>query len=478
MHKFILSSFVLVLLLSLSACNESAQPDLRNAVVKAFKQDRIALKSMSYDFLVLLETRRFDELDTQLKELQNDYEQGANESAVLESFLVFYTDDQRYSPYFDEWVLFNDGDWTGRLARGIHHVSVAWKKRGSEYRSNTTREQVDNMTHYFELAKKDINAALKKKPTVMVGYKTLLQIANGMGDDEAKQKITGTVLKIAPNTYYLRFQHLYGLQPKWGGSMQQIRKFARAAQKKRQQNPRLYALLGYEYAVKADQAKRRKQYKKAVKLYSKAIDYAPVSNWLRQRAFSLGKLKRYDEQTRDLNALLSISPDSADLLGRRGRAYIYKKHYPSAIADFERALELEPESSFVSNNLGWLYYSQGDMETAANYFDTTLKHKPENVYALAYCGTVAVRLDKLGKAESCLARAVEISPEDATAWRNYGDVLHMQDDLEHLYALAKYLKYADRKNEREMYNKVKKYLADQNYQLPLSGSSTIRSSGK
>ena len=478
MHKFILGSFVIVLLLNLAACNEPAQPELRNAVVEAFKQDRMALKSMSYDFLVLLETRRFDELDTQLRQLQDDYEQGTNEWAVLESFLVFYTSDQRYSPYFDEWEKYNDGAWTGRLARGIHHVSVAWDKRGAEYMSETTRKQVDNMTHHFELAKKDINAALKKKPAAIVGYKMLLQIANGMGNDEAKQKITGTVLKIAPNAYYLRWQHLHGLQPKWGGSMQQIREFTRAAQKKRQQNPRLYALLGYEYAVQADQAKRQKQYKKAVKLYSKAIDYAPVSKWLRQRASSLGKLKRYDEQTRDLNALLSISPDSADLLGRRGLAYLYKKHYPSAIADFERALELEPELSFVSNNLGWLYYSQGDMDKAANYFNTTLKHKPEDVYALAYCGTVAVRLDKLEKAESCLARAVEISPEDATAWRNYGDVLHMQNDPEHLYALAKYLKYADRENEKEMYNKVKKYLAEQNYRLPPLSSSTTRGSGK
>ncbi len=478
MYKLLYSLLIIVFTLSLFACDEAPQPDLRQAVVEAFAQDTIALKVMSYDFLSLLEARRFDELDRQLIELQKNYEQGANEWAVLESFLIFNTNKEHYLTYFDEWVDHSDGRWTSRLARGSHHVALAWKKRGAKFINKTSQEQIDNMSHHFSLAKQDINAALAKTPRAIVGYKMLHQIANGMGEDEDKLKITKTALKVAPHSYYLRWQHISGLQPKWGGSIQQIRKFARDAQKSRQQNPRLYALLGYEHAVKGDQVERKKQFEKAIEHYTTALKYAPVGGWLRDRAYCYKKLNRFDEQTRDLNALLEISPDDADLLGRRGYAYVRKGHYPSAIADFERALELDAQLGYVSNNLGWIYYTQGDNKKAAGYFDKTLVHDPNNIYALTYCGITNARLALLDKAESCLLHALEVEPENADVWRNYGEVLHMQDNPKHLDALASYLKYADRKKEREMFNKIKKYLAEQNYPLLLPGSSTTRKSGE
>ena len=485
MSRSILIFSIILLAFTLGACNEEPRADLRKAVKDAFKQDDIAFEAMSYNFLSMLEAHRYAELDEQMQALQKMYEQGANEWAVLSAYSLFSTSEERYGPDFDAWVEQNKGYWTGRLARGIYHVSVAWDKRGTKYISETPREQIEQMSHHFSLAKKDINAALKQTPRAIVGYSMLLQIARGTGTETDKQKVIDAALKISAATYYLRWQHMVGLEPKWGGSMQRLREFAHDAQKWREQNPRLYALLGYEHSVMAEQAESQEKYEKAVQSYTKALAYAPVGGWFRSRAWCYKKLDRLDEANRDLSAVLEFSPDDVDLLVRRADIYITKKHYPSAIADLEHALELNPKFELASNNLGWIYAKQGDNERAAIYFDKTLEYDPDNEYALSRCGVVRERLGQLDKAELCLARAVVVAPKDASVWRNYGDVLFKRGDPKHLRALANYLKYADPELEKETYIMTKNYLAEKNYHIepeeksspPARNSSTMRRSG-
>lgn len=421
----------------------------------------MALKAMPYDFLPLLKARRFDELDKQLAALQKDAEAGANEWAVLSSFEQFSNHNEDYSPYFDEWVKHNKGLWTGRLARGIHHVAVALKKRGTKFIQKTPKENIKAMQHHFSAAKEDLYDVLETTPRSLVAYKMLLQAEKANGSDAEQNRLIKEVLKFAPDSYYVRWQYITGLEPKWGGSMSRIRKFAIKSQKSRERNPRVYALMGFQYDVKGDNASRDKKYARAVVYYSKALEYAPVGSWLRRRAYSYQKLKRYDEQIRDLSTLLEVAPDDSGLLGRRGYAYVKKKQYPSAIADLERSMELNPTRSYVSNNLGWIYNNKGEYKKAASYFDKTLAHKPDNTYALTYCGIVRVRLHQLEKAKRCLSHAVEVAPEDANAWRYYGDLLHTQGDPKHIEALENYLKYADRKKEKATYDKIKHYLEEE-----------------
>lgn len=457
--KALFMHVMLLLALGLPPGSSAADPALRQAVVEAFAEDVKAQHAMSYDFTGLLQARRFDELDQQLISLQQHSEQGANEWAVLQAYEQFYTADESLGPYLDEWVAHNKGLWTGRLARGIYHVAVGWDERGKKYFRETPRENIQGMQRHFAIAKPDLRAAVKAKPKVLIGYKMLLIIANTLGDDLEEHRLMHEALKIAPDTYYVRWQYIYGQEPKWGGSLRIIERFAEQSQKVRDRNPRVYALLGYQYGARADALKSDKEYEQAVKLYTRAIDYAPVGRWLRSRAWNLKKLQRYDESLRDLDDLLRITPEDTALLKNRGNLYIKMRNYPAAIADYEHALVSAPDDSNATNSLGWIHNKQGKREEAAGYFDRTLAHDPDNVYALKYCGIVNQRLGQRNKAEGCLSHAVEVAPQNADAWRYYGEFLHTGGDPRHVEALRNYLKYADRDREKAMYDKIKEYVA-------------------
>jgi tetratricopeptide (TPR) repeat protein len=425
---------------------------------------------MNFDLLGLLRAKRYEKLDAELSAIQQSYEQGANEWAVLQTYLLFETSDETLASNFDAWVAREEQSWPARLARGIYHVNLGWEARGTKFSNNTPREQFDKMNEHFARAKEDISIALTQKPKALVGYSMLLQIARGNGEEPEKQRLIREIDRYIPTSYYIRWQHMVGLEPKWGGSWAQMREFARESQKWRDKNPRVYALLGYERSIKGWYAKREKDYESAADHYTQALAYAPVSNWLSNRAYVYRKLKRYDNAIADLDTLLSKDPDNARALTNRGYAYMKLKQLDSARADFARALRIDPQRRKASNNLGWMHWKRREYNEAAEYFDHTLKYHPDNYYALSYCGHTNARLRRLEKAKACYQRAAEERPEDPDAWRNYGDVLFDLKDPKHFEVLARYIQLADPDKDPVMYNKIKDYLAEHYDKLPKSST--------
>lgn len=106
-----------------------------------------------------------------------------------------------------------------------------------------------------------------------------------------------------------------------------------------------------------------------------------------------------------------------------GNARVAQKQYTKAIRCYGRVLTVAPDSAEVLNNLGAVHQLRGDSKPAAECFRRALTLKPG--YAQAHCnlGVALRKLGRLNDAIACQRRAIDIAPDYAKAHYNLGNAL-------------------------------------------------------
>lgn len=136
----------------------------------------------------------------------------------------------------------------------------------------------------------------------------------------------------------------------------------------------------------------------------------------RESAEDTKKLSRY-------NALLKAMPDNAAAYYERGKLYGRLGRYREAVKDLDAAVKLEPGKAEY-------YYARGLILGTRSLFDNALKDFDEAVrlsprFAAAYNarGTAYVATEQCGKALAEFARAAEYDPADPLPRANSADCL-------------------------------------------------------
>mgnify|MGYP001284058927 CR=1 FL=1 len=141
--------------------------------------------------------------------------------------------------------------------------------------------------------------------------------------------------------------------------------------------------------------KNSKDYKKAIKYYSKIIntldDNSKIkSDLLYRRGGSYERINRYEMADKDLLYALKINPEDAYILNYLAYSWLERKYkIDEAIEMLELAYKIESDDPYIIDSIGWAYYLVND------YL----------------------------KAEKFLKRAVELMPNDPIVNDHYGDIL-------------------------------------------------------
>ena len=178
------------------------------------------------------------------------------------------------------------------------------------------------------------------------------------------------------------------------------------------------------YVTMASLVNQRKEYERSAEYLQKAVAVAPDS----AKPRIIGELGIiYDTMGKGEQAMtmyqdaLKMSPGNKDLLFNLGRLFLMRDDYPNAIAQLTEVLKQNPEDFEVNYNVGLSYLKIGErldkksreLEDAA----MTAKKKPNTV-----------RIDSLKQASTAqfkaampfLLKAVEVKPEQGSAWHNLG----------------------------------------------------------
>jgi len=178
----------------------------------------------------MLREGKYGELDKEMNQIQQDYEMGiwTDEDLSLR-FQPFNDRDPELEANFYSWLASYPKSYAAHQARAIYSLGLAWKARGTGYISKTPSQQIAKMEQYLGQAMEDDKTAigLTKKP--LLAYANILEISMLHGSKELSRKALDEADKIDPGNFVARENYMDLLQPKWGGSFEEMKKYREEA---------------------------------------------------------------------------------------------------------------------------------------------------------------------------------------------------------------------------------------------------------
>jgi hypothetical protein len=277
------------------------------------------------------------------------------EPLLMNSFVAFAIPDPALRPHLDAWVAAQSSA-SAHTARAAHFVAMGWEARGTKYAIETRPSHFETMDEWFERGTVDIKAALKRDSTAIAAYWFLQSIAQTSALPSVQRRLLDRALRFAPGSLLLRTRYMHSLTPRWGGSHEEMRRFAEEAQQFVGVNPQLSILRGFVAWDEGYSLWLDKDSEGALGKFTEALSYGEYWGFRVDRARVLHDLDREGAALVDYNRALRQRPQLAEALAGRALAYWYlAKKVPAqreefehrARVDLERAAQIDPSDEYV-----------------------------------------------------------------------------------------------------------------------------------
>ncbi len=399
--------------------------------------------------LELLTAERFDTLDVRLNQLQQDYAKDpvAAERPFVDAFDSFSNSDPSLENKLVKWIAASPGSYAAYLARGIYYINLGFLSRGAKFRNETDASQFDKMEAYFDLATADLKRALTLNPQSTVTYRQLMRISMNIGGKESTAELFAKALKVAPASFEIWNGYLFTLQPKWGGSMQELGTAIRQMEREYAKNSRLKALAGYMPSTYADEAERENKNALALDYYNKAVGFGDHFRLDRGRLHY--DMDNFNAALVDFEAILQISPHNPNALRWRGKVRAMREESALAMQDYDLALKLDRMDPDILRDRGELLEDLGKNEQALQDYNDALVYGHNKVSNWYNRGALYLyKFKDYKKAVTDLEKAVKMSPEDPYYWYPYGLAHYYLRDCKIMDSLGTYVKLCEKKKCR------------------------------
>jgi len=139
------------------------------------------------------------------------------------------------------------------------------------------------MRLFFQEAKPDLLRAIKLNKKFPPPYSYLIGIEKAEGNIDSTTKIHDLAVHSIPETYYIRYEYLTSLYPKWGGSFELMQEYVDGLDRAVQKNPRIWSLKGEVAAELGNTAWLDSDYVGAIQCYTEALSYGDRMSFLKSR---------------------------------------------------------------------------------------------------------------------------------------------------------------------------------------------------
>lgn len=161
--------------------------------------------------------------------------------------------------------------------------------------------------------------------------------------------------------------------------------------------------LGSVYLKIGNGPAAEKEYRKAKK------NGANIERWMPKLAEALLIQNRGADLLRDIDVRNEMSSYvKADILGKRGQAYLMINDVESATKSFDSALALNKNNTFALLGSARIFASQQELEKATEQVDLVLKNSPKNIIALNFRAQIAYQTKDLILAKSTYQKALGV----------------------------------------------------------------------
>jgi tetratricopeptide (TPR) repeat protein len=285
------------------------------------------------------------------------------EYRLFDAYAAFGIAVPSMEPYLTEWVKQRPNSAAAHLARASFFKASAWNARGYRYARETKQEQFVRMGNFIRLALVDLDAALRLEPKSIAAYRQLIEIASFNGDTRASRSFLDKALKLQPNSFVVRMAHMHNLEPRWGGSYEEMGQFATESAPYANRNPRIAALKGYVDLDLGRAAEAAGRNGDAIEAYQRALQYGNLWEFRYQRGRYNSRANQEEAALDDFNSVLVQYPQYADALndrstsayeiGRQASGSAEAEYYSQAFRDVMLAAALDPADDDIQESVAF-----------------------------------------------------------------------------------------------------------------------------
>lgn len=121
-----------------------------------------------------------------------------------------------------QWLSLAPTSAFANLARATFYQDSAWNARGGKWASQTPRDNLRRMTEFVELAVPLFRKSIEIEPRLMPAYVGLLDVAMIDSRPDLEREAIEGARKQDPACVDMAKQHMQTLQPRWGGSYEEM----------------------------------------------------------------------------------------------------------------------------------------------------------------------------------------------------------------------------------------------------------------
>ena len=146
--------------------------------------------------------------------------------------------------------------------------------------------------------------------------------------------------------------------------------------------------------------KNSKEYKEAIKYYTKIIDTLDDNSEIKQdllyrRGGSFERIGEYTKADRDLLHSIKINPNDAYVLNYLAYSWLERDFkIDEAIEMLEKAYSLRNDDPYIIDSIGWAYYLTNDFPKAEKYLKRAVELMPHDPIVNDHYGDILWKLDR------------------------------------------------------------------------------------
>ncbi len=384
--------------------------------------------------LRLLRARKFDALDAWLVDLQAQFEDDyRKEYWPLDALDAFSNVDPALEPLLDAWVAAKPSSYMALAARGIHQQSVGWFRRGGKWACDTPPENFEAMRQAHLTAFPDLDDALVRHPKLIAVHRALIKVATANGAPlPLKRQLLEQAILQCPDCFQVRVTLMMGLQPRWGGSHEEMLAFARESIDA-SRNGRLRLLAGYAYADACNILRRQGKPAESLAACNRALATGESADFYEERARTLSKTNR-PAALADLNRALYLRPQRSDVIGRRADVLLQMRRYSEHAADIALLKQIDPVEKLDKGDIErasqGLAYEAGRQRQAGRpndevaLLERAIALEPDNLDNHLRLDAALIRAGSREKVPAIWKRYLTRRPKDARAHLELAGALH------------------------------------------------------
>lgn len=372
--------------------------------------------TLTRELRAALGARDFERLEARLADVQRRWaEDHRNEASLSDAFGAFAVPDETLAPHLDAWIAARPSA-IAHTARGWYRAKLAFAKRGTNEASGTSAAAFEAYEETGALARADLKEAIVLDAAFPAACWGLVAMEH-VPLQERRAFLT-SALELDPGSLVARSRYLSYLQPKWGGSLEQIAEVVDEAQQHLEENPKLAALRGYASFVAADAAAMSGDYEEVERLMTEALAHGGLRLYYRTRANARLRLGRLKEAVADCDRGLEIATEDAELLEMRGACYRRQAMPDRALADLDAAIEIDPTRAWAYYERAYIRCKLGQLDAALPDAEQATIHDPTFLGGYEKAGEILIKQGRPAEAVRYLTEAMTL-----TSHREREDVL-------------------------------------------------------